>query len=381
MGHQAPIHMEILYGLGCYKRMNLHSIPRKYYIIGGILTILLIPLIVARIYLGVWLLEYVNRTLNNIEGYKASVESINIDLYRGAYRINHIKIRKKVGNIPTPFIDIDTADLSIQWTALFHGRIVSSLDLIKPTLNFAVNKSGTAAQTGANVDWTKPIKDLAPIDINHVTFEQGKLTYQDFSATPKVDIYIHNMSGELFNLRNVVDKAQPLPSKITLKGDSIGGGALRIGGKMNILKPVPDMDIAAQLENVNLRALNDYSNAYAAIDIRQGNLSVYSEIAVKNNHVSGYVKPIATNIALIDLRKSANPVKVVWESVVSVVIEIFTNHNKEQFATKIPLEGNLDDINTDTWSAIGGIIHNAFVSALKKGVDGAIKSNIVSGPK
>ncbi len=86
--------------------------------------------------------------------------------------------------------------------------------------------------------------------------------------------------------------------------------------------------------------------------------------------MSGYVKPIATHVALIDLSKSANPVKVAWESVASLVLQIFTNLNKDQFATKTEFEGNLDSVKTNTWSTIGGILHNAFISSLKKGLQG-----------
>ncbi len=349
--------------------MKYLNFLRRHYIISASLALLMIAIIIARIYLGVWLLDYVNSVLNDIPGYQGSAETIDIDLYRGAYKIYNLKIYKKTGNIPTPFISIDKAKLSIQWGALFHGRIVSSADLIKPVINFAINKTGTDKQTGVEADWTKPIKDLAPFDINVVTFTEGKLTYQDFSANPKVNIYIHNMSGEVRNLRNVVNQTLLLPSTIQIKGNSIGKGALNINGRMNILKEIPDMDLNIQLENVDLTALNDYSNAYAAIDIRKGSLSMYSKFIIENNKVSGYIKPIATNVALIDLRKSANPVKVVWETFVSLVVEVFTNHTHDQFATKIDLQGDLDNINTNTWSAIVGIVDNAFVSALKKGFD------------
>jgi hypothetical protein len=349
--------------------MKIIYFLRKHYIFSGFLILLLIGLLIARLYLSAWLLNYVNETLNNIEGYQGSVESIDVDLYRGAYRIHRLKIYKTAGHIPTPFLDIDTVDLSVQWRALFHGRIVSDIDLYKPIINFAVNKTGKVTQTGEGTNWTKPIKALAPFDINHVIFKEGKLTYQDFSTTPKVDIYIHHMQGEVSNLRNVEDASKPLPSTLVLSGDSIGNGQLKMKGKLNILKKVPDMELATSMENISLPALNNYSNAYVAIDIKEGSLSVYSELKVINDHVSGYIKPIATNISLIDIHRSANPIKLAWESVVSAVVILFTNHHHDQFATKIELEGNLDNINTNAWSAIGGILENAFIGALKKGIE------------
>lgn len=341
--------------------------------------LLIVAGIAGRLYLNVWVPRYVNEVLNNIKGYQGSVKDIDISLYRGAYRVHELRLDKKDGNIPTPFVFIETADISIQWGALLHGRIVSNVDLYKPNINFAVNPSGTQEQTGGGVDWTKPIKDLSPIDINLVTFNEGKLSYQDFSTTPKVNVYIHHMHGEARNLRNVVG-AEGLPSTLEVRGDSIGGGKLDIKGKMNILKTIPDMDLDFKLENVQLKALSDYSNAYAAVDIKGGDFNVYSEFIVKNNHVSGYVKPIANHVSLIDLRKSSNPFKVAWEAVVSVVVEIFTNHSKDQFATKVELDGSLDNINTDAWSAVSGIIRNAFIRSFSKGLEPDTKPAGASKP-
>lgn len=347
--------------------------PRRYSLAAGILIFLLASVIAARLYLNTWLLDYVNNVLKTIPGYEGSADSIDIALYRGAYRVHGLKLYKKTGDIPTPFISIDTTDLSIQWGALFHGRIVSDADLVRPVLNFAVGRSGETEQTGAGVDWSKPIKDLMPIDINLVTFREGKLTYQDFSTNPKVNIYIHNMKGELRNLRNVVDASKPLPSWIKAEGDSIGGGTMKIRGRMNILKPTPDMDMNVKLENVDLRALSDYSNAYAAIDIRKGELDVYSEFVVKDNRINGYIKPIATHMSLIDLSKQTNPVKLVWETLVATVVEIFHNQPRDQFATKIPISGSLDNVETNGWSTLAGIVRNAFISAFKKKLDHDIK--------
>jgi hypothetical protein len=360
--------------------MNLQNRSWKFYLGWSTLAVLLAIIVIVHIYLNAWLLSYVNRTLNNIPHYQGSVYSIDLDLYRGAYRINDLKLYKKEGNIPTPFIAIDAVDLSLQWSALIHGRIVSSIDLEKPVLNFAVNKG--AAQTGTEADWNKPIKALMPIDINHVIFRDGELAYKDFASTPNVDIFIHHMSGEVRNLRNVVDKEHPMPSTLVVKGDSIGEGNLVLKGRLNILKEIPDMDIYTQLENVHMQALNSYSNAYAALDFKGGTVNVYSEFIIKDNQVSGYVKPIAKNISLVDLSKEANPVKVAWESVVSTIVTIFTNQRNDQFATRIDLSGSLSKINTNTWSAVAGIIKNAFLSAVKKGfdVDNADDSKTLPAP-
>jgi len=358
---------------------EMRSYPARYYVFGTLLALLLAVVVVIHTYFAGWLIDYVNDVLKHINGYTGSVESINIDLYRGAYRVNNLKLYKKEGSIPTPFLAAKTIDFSIQWRSLIHGRVVADAELVDPVINFAVSK--TAEQEGGNVDWTRPIKKLSPVDINHVTFTNGTISYQDFSTTPKVDVYIHHMSGEISNLRNVLDKNQLLPSTVVVKGDSIGGGSLDIKGRMNILKQIPDMDLQSKLENVHLPALNTYSDAYGAFTFKDGSLNVYSEFIVDDSEVSGYVKPVATHIAIIDLHKTHNPIKIAWESLVAGVFTLFTNHMHDQFATKIPLQGDLKNVQTSTWAAIGGIFHNAFVSALSHSFDTDSDSMLRSGQK
>jgi len=325
------------------------------------IALLLVGLIAGRIYLPIWVTDYVNKTLANIPGYTGSISDVDISLYRGAYTIYDLKLNRKVKDIPTPFLDFKKSDLSVEWRALLRGELVGEATLFQPTINFATGKSGATSQTGANTDWTVPIKELMPLDINFVEIRDGTIAYKDFSTKPEVDLSIYNLNARVTNLRNVEDKNAALPSDLHASGTSVGKGKLNIDGKMNILKRIPDMDIQAKLESVNLPSMNSYARAFAGIDFNSGNLNVYSDLNVKDGRVSGFVKPLATDIDLID--HTDDGISVLWESIVSVVMEIFTNQSKDQFATQVELEGNLDSPETDFWSTLRGILHNAFVKA------------------
>lgn len=326
----------------------------------GFLVLLAALLIGGRVYLPIWVTDYVNRTLENIPGYTGSISDVDIHLYRGAYTIHDLKLFKKSKGIPVPFLDFKSSDLSIQWGALFKGRLVGDVTLYSPTINFATGSTGNT-QTGVETDWTKPIKELMPLDINFVEIRNGKIAYKDFSTKPEVDLSIYDLEAHVTNLRNVDDAKAALPSTLTASGTSIGKGRLNINGKMNILRRIPDFVMKGKLESVNLPALNSYARAFAGIDFTKGNLNIYSDLTVKDGRVSGFVKPLATDIGLIDNTDDA--ISVIWESIVSVVLEIFTNQSKDQFATQVQLEGNLDNPETNFWTTLGGIVRNAFVKA------------------
>lgn len=336
-----------------------------------ILFMLLLPLVVFHFFLDVWATHYVNRVLGNINGYQGKVTNVSIHLYRGAYQLEDLKIYKVNGGIPTPFVDIALTDLSIEWRALFQGRIVSEIILTRPVLNFAVSANGQTRQTGKEGNWQDTIHDLMPVDINSVTIKDGAIHYRDFSAKG-VDLFIRQMNGTLHNLRNIEDKNNPLPASMAIRGSSIGDGKLEVDGKLNILSEPVDMDIGWKLERASLPAINNYSRDLAGIDFEKGKLNIYSEIVAKNGKLKGYIKPIATDVHVISLEKT-NPVKLVWETFASVVIEIFTNQRKDQFATQIDLEGDINHPETDTWSAIYGIVRNAYVKAFSRNIANELK--------
>src|SRR5579862_7821815 len=84
----------------------------------------LLILVIAQLSLPFAVRKYVLHTLNKIPGYRTQVASIHINLLRGAYKINNIKLEKTQGEVPVPFFSAETIDLSIQWSELIHGALV-----------------------------------------------------------------------------------------------------------------------------------------------------------------------------------------------------------------------------------------------------------------
>lgn len=339
------------------------------------LLLLVLLILGARLYLPTYLKDYVNEKLNGMPGYRGSVADIDVALIRGAYMIKGLELFKIDKGIPVPFVAIAASDISLQWGALFKGEIVSDIHLTRPVLNFAVSKSGQTSQTGAETNWNPLIDQLVPIDINIVTVHDGKVTFKDFSTSPQVDLYITNLNGEVTNLRNVDDKSSALPSDLKITGNSLGDGKLNIAGKLNTLTPkYPDMDIDFKLEKAKLPAFNAFVNACCALDFKDGQIDVYSELVLRKGQIDGYVKPIVQNLSVDRMPEETNPIQMVWAATASVLLEIFQNQPRDQFATKVELSGSLNNgVETSLWSTLGGVLRNAFIQAFERGTDNEVK--------
>lgn len=346
---------------------------KRLYWVGGILLFLLI----VHLLFPVLLLRYVNKSLDNIPEYSGSVENIHTNLFRGAYVIHGLKIVKSDGKVEEPFVSSSRIDLSVEWSALFDGRVVGEVKFSDPTLTFVVPSDTTAGkQTGEDVDWIEPLKDLMPLTINRLEIVNGTIFYKDPSAEPKVDIYLRELNAVVTNLSNTTREDEVLPSDIQLSAISIGEGELVVNGGLNIIKKVPDFDIDLSFEGVDLTALNDFAKAYAKADIESGSLNFYTEVKGRDGALEGYIKPLFMNMKFVDWGdEDKNPLEFAWEFIVGSVAEIFENQKEDQFGTRMPIEGNYENVQAGIFPAIGNVLRNAFIRAFEGETEGSVKFN------
>lgn len=351
-------------------------IKKKWIILGSILFLL----ILARLTLPYFVTRYVNKVLADIDGYEGSIRDVDIHLIRGAYIIHGLKLFKVNGHDKVPFIDIPATDLSVEWSALFKGSVVGEIIFESPKLNFIggdgdeTKAPGNDTQTGEDVNWTEPIKELMPLQINRLEINNGSVFFYDFTTKPKVNIHLDSLQVLATNLNNADNQKERLPSSVIASATSVGGGKLHINMNINVLKEVPDLDLNLKFEGINMPALNDFFVAYSKVDIERGTFNLYSELAVNNGEIAGYVKPIAQNIKVVNWEKDKkNPFNLVWQAIVGVVAEFFENQEENQFATKVPLQGNLKDVKSGVWPTIWNVFRNAFVKAFERNTDNTIK--------
>ena len=343
---------------------------KKRYILP--LTILIL-LIAFRIYLPTLVKNYVNKVLADIPGYYGQVNDIDIALYRGAYVINGLYLNKVDAGTQVPFLNFPNTDISIEWKSIFKGKIVAELKMNSPEVIYVFEDQKTTPEGGdADVeDWTKALTDIVPLEINHFEVHNGKLAFVQLAADPNVDLAIEKLELTADNLRNVVEKGRVLPSPITATGISFGGGTVRLDGNMNIIKEIPDMDLALSLQKANATALNDFTNYYAGIDFESGTVELYSEIAIADGHLKGYMKPLLIDTKLIG--KEDGFLETLWEGFIGFFKFALKNQRTDTLATEIPLQGDLNNIQAGIWPTIGGIFKNAWIKAFKGETDDSIE--------
>lgn len=315
--------------------------------------------------------RYVNRQLNRSHDYGGRVGNIHIQLWRGRYRIDDLKIFKRSGEVRVPLFSTAQMFLSIQWDELFHGSLRGDVRMNKPRLNFVSGPSPQQSQTGADESWTPVLESLFPFQINRLVLTNGEIHFQNDYSKPPVDIYLRALDAVATNLSNSRQISNELPAGVKAHARAMGGGSLDVALQLNPMAQRPTFQVAAQLTNVDLTSLNNFLRAYGKFDVERGQFGLFTSIASKDGNYDGYVKVFFNHLKVFDWEKERgkDALEAFWDAIVGAVTSVFKNPIKDSLATRIPISGSYHDTKIGIMPALGTLLRNAFIRALVPKVD------------
>ena len=345
--------------------------PKKYIAILSIVVVL----VAARLALEPIVTHYVNESLGEIEGYTGRISEVDINLYRGAYQIDGLQLKKIEGEVSKPFLSIDTIDLSVEWQSVWKGALVGEVILAHPVLNFATSQETsdtTQNQTGEDIPWQEQFENYMPLTLNRFEVRGGQVSYRDLSMDPVVDATLDQLALVATNLSNVDDTSH-LPASLQAQAVTIGEGEVTLDMDMDFLREIPNLRADFKMNDIDLTQLNDFIKAYANFDVQKGSFTMVSELTIDEGRIQGYVKPFFENLDVFDFQKDVVEDKgffgKVWEALVGVGAEVLENQDRDEVATKVPIEGDLNSPSPDVPVTVFNVLRNAFVDAIEKEFD------------
>jgi hypothetical protein len=157
----------------------------------------------------------------------------------------------------------------------------------------------------------------------------------------------------------------------------MGTGDTNVPGDFLASGQGPAFNLKLAMQNTDLPSMNDLLRAFGRFDVAAGQLTVYSQVAIKDGNIDGYVKPMFANLKVYDYQKDKGTgiLHQAKELAIGGASHLFKNHSTEKVATDVDLKGKLTSPNVDTWQALGQIVRNAFIEAIIPGFDRALASN------
>jgi hypothetical protein len=161
------------------------------------------------------------------------------------------------------------------------------------------------------------------------------------------------------------------PAKFQFNGKLMGSGDTTLSGVLRPEHEGPNFDFDLASSGTDLTSLNDFLRAYGKFDVASGHVAVYSQVTVKDHYVSGYVKPLFTDVKVYDVEKDKKKpiLHQMKEMLIGGAAKLLKNQRTQQVATKVDISGQVNNPNLSAWQALGQFIVNAFINAIVPGFD------------
>lgn len=343
------------------------------------IVVIAVVLIAARIALPYIVERQVNRRLASIPGYAGAVDNVGIALLRGAYKLNGVAIFRMQGEVREPFFSVRQIDFSVAWRELMHGKVVSDIFLDQPKLTIVQAATPEESQKDVDRRWQSVVKDLFPIDITHLEIVDGEVRYIDRTKAPEVNVFIKEMQAVATGLRNRAGTdGKELPATINVVGETLGRGRIVVQVEADPLAAQPHFQLKAQVEDVDLTALNDSLKAIANVDVGRGTFQLAAEMAGKDGGFQGYVKPFFEDLDFNNLADQKKGVFTrVWENIVAGLAWLVKNKARDEVGTRIPFQGRFGDPQVGLWATVRNLFRHGFVRAFTPTVEGSVQARNV----
>jgi hypothetical protein len=334
----------------------------------GSLAALIVVLIGLRLALPTIVRNVLNQRMDHMGDYHGHVADVDLSLWRGAYILDDLKIVKVSGKVPVPLLQAPHMDIHLSWHALIHGAIRASVEFERPVLNFVDGNSGAGTQAGGGVDWRAQMQHLIPIRIDSVKVSDGTITFRNFVSRPRVDIKATGVNAVVTNLTNADRSGGRRVADMHATAKVLGEAPLETSASFDPLGRAVDFTFKLRILHIDLVKLNDLARAYAKLDFESGKGDFVMELNARDGRLDGYAKPLFHDMKIFSWKQDVteeheNPLEAAWQAIVEGITSIFTNHEKDQFATRVPISGRIDNTKFGTWRAIVNVLHNAFVKA------------------
>lgn len=206
--------------------------------------------------------------------------------------------------------------------------------------------------------------------IGHGKILNSEAGFLNRATDPDYRLFLTNINADVDNFSNRLEEGTGV---VKITGKFMGSGPTVVTGTFRPEKPRPDFDLAVKIIKTDLTAFNDVMRAYGNMDAYRGKFALFSELAVKNNRIDGYVKPMLRDVDVYDPKKDQDKAlsNKIYKAVVDGVMSLLENTPRDEVATQSDMSGRVENPQANTWQIIVKLVQNAFFNAILPGFEGA----------
>ena len=182
---------------------------------------LLVVIIVAVSFIDEPLRAYTERELNHrLPAYIVHIGALDLHPISLSLDLADITVRQKDHPDP-PIAAISKIQGSLQWSALFAGRIVTDQLIEHPVIHFVRPQAAKELEASPEhqQSWQELLFAMQEVQLNELRVTNGEVTYRENDTSKPLHMTELNMRAE--NIRNVRSAPAQYPSHVQIEMDVV----------------------------------------------------------------------------------------------------------------------------------------------------------------
>lgn len=219
-----------------------------------------------------------NSLVDMKEGYHGDISDVELSVLSAEVALLGLRIEKRNGKVPVPFMDIERFVLSAVWEG-YKPRM--ELIAHRAKVNMVDASSKAAQQWGPPFD-LEDLRRQLPLELSAVRFVDGEFHFRNFEAEPKVDVAVRNLDADWEKLTGCLPPGwAACDSNLTGKAAVMRGARLALRGHFDRHRGT-NFHASAKLNELKPVQFNPTLTKYAKIDMQAG--TVDADVIYQNRN-------------------------------------------------------------------------------------------------
>lgn len=343
-----------------------------------VVGIFVVLLVLVRFALSPIATRIANSKLQEMPQFTGRVGAVKLALWRGTVVIEDLKLSDRQHPEDGDIVIVPHGMLSLAWGPMFKGKLggegsvegaqvimVKRAETVKDEKQKAKKLSKPIVRA-----WQEILAKQFPIELSKIEVKNAQLRFDDRSDPQVVSLTLDRINLRIEGFSNREKSSEALPASVRMDARLGGSGIVTVDTKVNPAQRLPTFEAKFEVKGLSLPQIHDFLVRYALVDVSSGIFELYTEVKAENGAYDGYTKPFFKDLefkAVPDPEKS-----LLQRAAVKVAsgVENLLKNDRGQVATKAPFHGNFDDTQIDVWATLENLLRNAFVQALREGLEG-----------
>ncbi|HTL69373.1 MAG TPA: DUF748 domain-containing protein [Lacunisphaera sp.] len=322
--------------------------------------------------------RFVNHRLVAMEHFTGHVDAVKLAVWRGTIIAENLRLSDRQHPEDGDIVIVPHADWSLAWAPVFRGRLGGQI-LIDRAQVVMVKRAETKkdeAQKAKKLTkpvtraWEGVLAKQFPIEYSKIEVKDSAVRFEDRTDPQVVSVSLDRIHLIIEGFSNREKSRDALPASISLEGRLGASGKVNVEARVNPAERQPTFNAELEIKGLSLPKMHDFLVHYALADVSSGEFDLYTEVKAQHGAYDGYTKPFFKDLKF---KSVPDPEKSLLQRAATKLVAATENllkNRRGQVATKAPFHGNFEDNKVEVWTTIENLLRNAFVQALREGLEG-----------